>query len=211
MKYLVLKSKKFSKKLEEFVKKTKLDLDDFLGCDFAIPLIFFINNREEMDLIWGKKTEKWFVGASKNNSIYIFNPEVFASETTHDKKEFWQIFKHEYFHVYFSQITRGHYPYWLNEGLACYFSGKKLVLKDADKENLLNVFMYYDKSDKGIYAVGQFWVEYLIGKFGQAKMVELIKNTATVKNSHQFARLFNRVYGFKFNKNSFTSLIKSIV
>lgn len=188
MKYLVLKSKKFSKKLEEFVKKTKLDLDDFLGCDFAIPLIFFINN-----------------------SIYIFNPEVFASETTHDKKEFWQIFKHEYFHVYFSQITRGHYPHWLNEGLACYFSGKKLVLKDADKENLLNVFMYYDKSDKGIYAVGQFWVEYLIGKFGQAKMVELIKNTATVKNSHQFARLFNRVYGFKFNKNSFTSLIKSIV
>lgn len=210
MHYFILQSKRFSKKLEEFIKTTKRELENFLNYEAGYPLIFFINSRKEMDLIWGKKTEKWFVGASKNNSIYIFDPKVFASESTHKKDEFWQVFKHEYFHVYFAQITKGHFPRWLNEGLACYFSGKKLVLKDGDRKNLLNIFIYYEGSDKGLYAVGQFWVEYFIKKFGRGKMVELIKNTATVKNSRQFASLFNRIYGFKFNKSSFTKLIKSI-
>jgi len=108
-----------------------------------------------MDLIWGRKTEAWFVGACKNNNIYILNPNVYEKESSHKKEEFWQILKHEYCHIYYTQITKCHYPFWLNEGLAGYLSGKKLVLKNEHKGKLLNIFSYYDKVDSNVYLVGQ--------------------------------------------------------
>ena len=161
-----------------------------------------------MDLMWGKKTEKWFVGASKYGSIYIFHPDVFATESSHKKDKFWQTLKHEYCHIYYAQITKSHYPVWLNEGLASYVSGKKLVLKDGDKEKLPDVVSYFSDANSGAYMIGQFWVEFLIKKFGKKKLISLIKSFDSGIEEKRFAKKFEEVYGFKYDRSSFSKLIK---
>ena len=160
-----------------------------------------------MDFIWGRKTERWFAGAFKNNSIYIFNPKVYSKESSHKKEEFWQTLKHEYCHFYYTRITKSHYPIWLNEGLASTLSGKKILVKDEQKPILLNVFNYFDKVDKEAYLVGQFWVEFIIKKYGRKKFLNLIKSFDSNFGQKQFNKIFYSVYGFKFNKKSFSKLL----
>jgi hypothetical protein len=205
--YLAIKSIKANKKLAEFIKKTKKELDIFFGFKAGEPLIFFLDNREDLDLIWGKKTERWFVGAFKNNSIYILNPKVYAQESSHRKEEFWGTFKHEYCHAYYTQITKSHYPVWLNEGLASFISGKKLVLRDNYQDKLVNIFGYFNQADKDVYMVGQFWVEYLLKKYGKKKFLKLIKSFNPGSDYRRFTKNFYHVYGFKFDKKSLAKFV----
>lgn len=201
-KFLSLKSVLADEKLNKFLEEVKVEFDNFFDFKSAEPLLFFLNSREDLNLIWGRETERWFVGAFKNNSIYILNPEVYEKESSHKKEEFWQTLKHEYCHFYYTQITKSHFPIWLNEGLASFLSGKKLFLKDGYKDKLLNVFDYFDRVEKDTYTVGQFWVEFLIKKFGKDKFLELIKGYPSDFNFEQFAEKFYNVYKFQFDKNS---------
>lgn len=206
--YLKIKSANLDKKLAEFINKTQEELNNFFEFKADEPLLFLVDSRKDLDLIWGKPTEKWFVGAVKNGNIYIFNPKVYAKESIHKKEEFWQILKHEYCHIYYTQITKSHYPVWLNEGLASYVSGKKLILKDDHRDKLLDLFSYFNKADSGVYMVGQFWVECLIEKFGKKKLIRLVKSFNDGMDERQFAVNFYKVYGFKFNKNSLLKFLK---
>jgi len=110
----------------------------------------------------------------------------------------------EYCHIYYTKLTKGHYPFWLNEGLAGYLSGKKLILKDGDRDKLLNVFSYSNKVDSQVYMVGQFWVEFLIKKFGQKKFIELINSIKFISSDSEFASSFYKIYSIKFSISSFT-------
>lgn len=161
-----------------------------------------------MNVVWGGKTENWFVGAFKNNSIYILNPLVYEIESSHKKEEFWINLKHEYCHAYYLQITKCIYPIWLNEGLASFKSGKKNILSNNIRCNLLNVVDYFDKSDKQVYCVGQFWVEYLLKKFGKRKFLSLIYSLDYGLTNREFGKKFFKVYGFKFNRKELRNIIK---
>ena len=206
-KYLAVKSIKTSKRLAIFLETTKNELDIFFEFKAQEPLLFLLDNRDDLDLIWGKKTERWFVGAFKNNSIFILNHKVYAQESSHAAEEFWQTLKHEYCHYYYTQITRSHYPIWLNEGLASYISGKKLILKGGYKDKLLDVFDYFDRVDKNVYTIGQFWVEYLIKKYGKNKFLKLINSFDARFDQQQFIFKFYQVYGFKFSRESFSEFV----
>lgn len=184
------------------------EYDDFFNFKAKEPLLFLLNNREALDIIWGNKTEAWLVGAFKNNSIYILNPEVYETESSHKKEEFWMNLKHEYCHAYYAQITKSPYPIWLNEGLASFKSGKKLNLTEDNRNKLLNVFNYFDKSDRDVYPVGQFWVEYLLKKFGNKKFLNLINSFSYGFSRQDFNQNFYKVYGFKFNKKVFSEFLK---
>lgn len=205
--YLTIKSIKANKKLTQFLELTKNELDVFFEFKAVEPLLFFLDSRKELDLIWGKKTERWLVGAFKNNSIFILNPKVYSIESNHKKEDFWITFKHEYCHACYTQITKSHYPVWLNEGLASYISGKKLVLADNYKSKLLNIFDYFDYVDRDAYMVGQFWVEFLLKKYGKRKFLKLIKNFNHPLNYHQFVKNFYSIYNFKFDKQTFSKFL----
>jgi len=73
---------------------------------------------------------------------------------------------------------------------------------------LLNVFSYFDKSDRDVYPVGQFWVEYLLKKFGNKKFLTLINSFSYGFTSQDFNRNFYKIYGFRFNKKEFSKFIK---
>ena len=207
-KYLAVRSVKSGKRLAAFLKTTQDELDAFFKFKAPKPLLFLLDNREDMDLIWGKKTESWFVGAFKNNGIYILSPKAYARESSHAPEEFWQTLKHEYCHYYYTQITKSHCPVWLNEGLASYVSGKRLVLKDDQKDKLADVFDYFDRSGREVYAIGQFWVEYLIKEYGKNKFLRLINSFDSGLNYHKFVITFYKIYGFKFSRVLFSKLLK---
>lgn len=191
-----------------FLKKTKTELNDFFQFEAREPLLFFVDNRKDIDLIWGKKTEEWFVGAAKNNSIFIFHPKIFEQVSCHKKEKFWNVLKHEFCHIYYTQITKSIYPVWLNEGLASYISGKKLFLKDEQKKDLLNIFLYFKTIDKNGYSLGQYWVECLLQKFGKDKFIQLIKTLPQEMNEKKFADIFYKIYGYKYNKIGFKKILE---
>ncbi len=211
--YLSIKKSEVNKVLYSFLKTTKKELDLFFNIKSHEPLIFLLNSRKELDLIWGNKTEKWHVGGTrwligggtKQGVIFILNPEVYTKESSHkDKNDFWKTLKHEYTHIYFKQLTDGVLPLWLNEGIASYLSDQRQSCK-----NPLNIFSYFNKSDKDIYAIGYFWVELLINKFGKDKLVGLIKSLELKPSLTEkiFNERFYKIYGFKFNKANLSKLI----
>jgi len=205
--YLTITPKKINKKLAEFLETIEQELTDFFGFKAKRPLLFLLDSRENLDIIWGKKTETWFVGAFKNNSVYILNPEVYEKVSSHKKEEFWQTLKHEYCHAYYTQIAKSNYPIWLNEGLASFISGKKLILSNSRRTELLNVFDYFNRADKNVYAIGQFWVEYFIKKSGRKKFIKLITGFPSEFNREKFAKQFYRIYGFKFNQSTLSKFL----
>lgn len=208
-KYINLKSVKVDKNLQRFLAVTRREFNNFFNFGIVEPLLFFLSSRRDLDLIMGKKTDNWFVALSKGNSIFILEKKIFAKESNHKEDDFWQTLKHEYSHIYYTQITKSHYPFWLNEGLACVLSGKKLVLKKDSKNKLMNILSYFNHRDRDTYMVGHYWVEYLLKNYGKRKLVQLIKNLnfKSEMDSKQFAKQFYNVYGFKFNKNVLSNLL----
>ena len=195
-----------NKKLDNLLKTTRQELDSFFNSSVPEPAIFLLNSRKELDIIWGQKTERWVVGGTKYGAIFILDPKIYTKESSHtDKNNFWKTLKHEYCHIYFRHITNGVHPLWLHEGLASYLAGQKKTCN-----NPLDVFSYFDKTGRGLYDVGYFWVELLIRKFGKAKFLKLIKALEPKPNLTEriFAARFYKVYGFKFNKNTLAKLLK---
>ena len=68
-KLLTVKLSTENKKLENFLKATKKELDNFFNSSVPAPTIFLLNSREELDIIWGQKTERWVVGGTKYRAI----------------------------------------------------------------------------------------------------------------------------------------------
>ncbi len=204
--FLTVGLAKKDKKFESFLEATKKELTAFFNSSVPEPLIFLLESRLELDLIWGQKTEKWVVGGTKNGSIFILDPKVYTQQSSHkDKNDFWKTLKHEYCHIYFRYITKGVNPLWLHEGLASYLADQKKICDDP-----LDVFSYFDKPGKGLYNAGYFWVDLLIEKFGKAKFLRLIKSLEPKPNLTEniFSARFCKIYGFKFDKNALTKLIK---
>lgn len=209
MHYIVDKQ---NKKVEEFFKSTKIELDKFFNFKVREPALFLLSSREQLDMIYEEKTQEWLVGctkllsSTKNGVIFILSPEVFSKQSSHkNPDEFWQVLKHEYCHIYFRQITGGVYPLWLNEGLANYLSGQK---KSGGEP--MDVFNYFNKAGNGVYQVGFFWVEFLIKKFGKRKIKQLIDNLKIdpVLTEKRFAEIFYGVYGFRFNQKGLKIILK---
>ncbi len=197
------------KKLKLFIKNIKKEFDVFFDFKIKDPSLYFVASRQDFDVIVGRKTENWLVGIARANSIYILDRKIFAKESNHKKEEFWFILKHEYSHIYYTQITKSHYPVWLNEGLASHLSGKKIVIKEKDRGKLLNVFDYYNKGGKDLYTISQYWVEFLLKEYGQKKLIKLIKSLDIKEelSSNYFNKQFYRIYGFKFNKKTFVKFL----
>lgn len=202
-------SKIIDQQLKLFIKDVKKEFDVFFDFKIKDPTLYFVASRKDFDLIVGRKTENWLVAIARANSIYILDRKIFAKESNHKKEEFWLTLKHEYSHIYYSQITKSHYPGWLNEGLASHLSGKKIIVKEKDQAQLLNVFDYYKKGGHNAYGISQYWVEFLLKEYGQKKLIKLIKSLDIKEelSSNYFNQQFYKIYGFRFNKKTFAKFL----
>lgn len=202
-------SKIIDQQLKLFIKDVKKEFDVFFDFKIKDPTLYFVASRKDFDLIVGRKTENWLVAIARANSIYILDRKIFAKESNHKKEEFWLTLKHEYSHIYYSQITKSHYPGWLNEGLASHLSGKKIIVKEKDQAQLLNVFDYYKKGGHNAYGISQYWVEFLLKEYGQKKLIKLIKSLDIKEelSSNYFNQKFYKIYGFRFDKKTFAKFL----
>ncbi|MBU2472693.1 MAG: hypothetical protein ABII95_00155 [Patescibacteria group bacterium] len=198
---------KEDKEIIEFLKSFQKELSGFFGINVELPMVSFINSRKEIDKIWGRKTEEWFVAWAKDNNIFILNPKIYTKESSHKNIEhFWKVLKHEYSHLYYKEITNNGRPKWLNEGLACYLANQ--VKEKPTKKESLKIFEYYQKGDWLVYRVGYFWVKLLIDKFGKKKLLKLLKKMNSQTAEKEFAKIFYRVYGFKFSEEEFNKIFE---
>jgi len=191
-----IKQKKVNKKICILLNNAKKKFDEFFGINLDIPEVKIIETRSELNTIWGKKTENWFVAGFKNDIIYLLNPLSYKKESSHKQKEFFNILKHELVHFYYFNITQMHYPRWINEGLASYLSGKTIDFSKLNHKNLLNVKEYFRNSEKGVYNIGYFWVFFLIENYGKTKLISLINELDKKDNEKKFEIKFKKIYGF---------------
>jgi len=192
-----------NRKMEKYLLSCQQELNNFFQITIAIPNVFLIKSRKQYDALQKRKTENWQVGFTQEKNIFILDPDVFTHESNHkNKKHFWDVLKHEYVHIAFSQATNGSgNPRWMSEGLACFLAGQSKP--DLEKENALKVFQYFAAGGKHIYALGYFWVKLLIDKFGAEKMLALIRLIGPATTEKQFALHFHKIYGFRYSVKDF--------
>jgi len=209
-KYIRAKSENANKKLMFFLASVTKEYNSFFNFKINDPLIYIVTSRKDFDLIVGRKTENWLVAITRGNNIYILDKEKFSKESNHKSEDFWQTLRHEYSHVYYTQITHSHFPRWLNEGLAGYLSNKKLIIDDKIQSKIFNIFFDFNKCNADTYRIGQFWVKQMIKKFGKRKLLELIKSLDFDEEMsiRRFAIKFYKVYGFQFNKKNVAKFLK---
>lgn len=201
-----IKPTKQNKKMDKFLQLAQEELNHFFKIKMEQPFIFFIDSRQEIDKIWGKKTEGWLTGWVKQNNIFILNPNIYTCESDHKNiKHFWQTLKHEHCHLYYKQLTGINYPKWLNEGLACYLSGQ--IKSPPDKSEALTIFQYHQKTDWRVFKIGYFWVNLLLKRFGGKKMLMLLKSLNFNTTQQQFCMSFYKIYGFHFTKKDFELIL----
>jgi len=115
---------------------------------------------------------------------------------------------HELTHLVIHQMTFNPYndlPTWLNEGLAMYAEGTleprfaKLLGKAIAEDSLISVrslsspFSAYIEESGLAYAQSYSLVEFLIGNYGQSKMLELLN---TFREGSSYDGALSKVYGF---------------
>ncbi|MDP2947481.1 MAG: GNAT family N-acetyltransferase [Nanoarchaeota archaeon] len=199
-------SGKTDKKLTNFLKLTQKELEKFFGIKIKPANIFLLESRKQIDSIRKEKTEPWLVGWTKGNVIFILSPEKFTKESNHKNPNgFWKTLKHEYTHIAIGKFCGHNKPRWLNEGLCCYFANQVKI--QPSKKELLRVFGYYQNHDARIYALGCFWVNLLIERFGKEKFIKLLKRVSDKPDEKDFKKAFCGVYKFHYSKEDFGKLL----
>jgi len=194
-----------NKKINNFIQRTENELDKFFGIKIDPVLIILLNSRQDIDAVYGKKTPDWLVGFTRRNIIFILNPKAYTKESSHrNPKDFWKTLKHEYCHLYFKKLTGDTYPNWLNEGLACYLAKQKRLLPKLSEA--LNILDVRNKGKYDVYTVGYYWVNLLIKKFGQKKLLKFIKSFKPQMTKSEFVGIFYRIYKIKFEPKSLGNL-----
>lgn len=200
-----------TKEIKSFITNIRKEFEDFFELKMELKVeILIIKSRSKLDSIKGEVTEKWVVGFTRNETIYILDPDIFEEESTHKKEEFWQVLKHEYSHICFRFITNGESkPVWLNEGLAVYIAGQKK--RKPSFHEALALEYYFDRLDKFIYPIGYFWVKYLITTFGKEKIIRLIKTIGPELTKEEFYKNFKEVFGFNLDADQLKKISKDLL
>jgi hypothetical protein len=193
---------------EQIYKKSMQELDDFYKRNWTqnCPRIFIMNDRKTIDLLKKRKTEPYVVAFAYKRDIYLLNPKKYKTESNHkyNKEDYAYLIKHELSHVFIRAFIKNYCPLWFNEGLAVCLSGQ-LKFKTTPKK-FMNFLSFYDKGGKNIYSESGFVISLLIKKFGQRKILKLIKSLKTINNQKDFENKFFEIYNFKLNYKNINSL-----
>ncbi len=172
------------------------------------PKIYLVENRSDFDLLCGYESEEWVVGkALDQNKLLLFSPDSYEKKSCHkySDEEYYFLLKHELSHLFYSILSKGQGPVWLNEGFAIYVSGE--LTKKKRPKKLKNFLQYYSHTDKGVYAESGFVVEGLIGKYGREKVLRFLKDLSKIFNENDFREKFEKDFNIKLDYKSLETLL----
>lgn len=177
---------------------------------FKLPFfpikVYLSYSRKEFDEFIGRKTALWEVGNANcsKNEICLLSPLVFEEESTHKRGDFPGVLTHELAHLFIHRLYPFYEPHWLREGLAYFIAGQgkpdfrqRVKLSVGDGDFLLKIDtakswqenLYY-----GAYQLSFLWVSFLIKKFGEEKMIELLKKIDFPYEKVRFDEIFEQLY-----------------
>lgn len=150
--------------------------------------VLFHTSRLSFDKSLGRKTEVWEVGnTSRDNQIDIIHPDFFAKISSHADSEFDQILAHEIAHIFINRLASGNQvPFWLNEGLAMNIAGQvdryktgsdSMFIEEKFTSHLATKKDWNERVDFGAYKIACLFTTFLIERFTQKKVLELIAKT----------------------------------
>lgn len=150
-----------------------------------------------------KKITNVDAGFTVGNKIYILDKANILSKTIWEKEDISRIYIHELSHVFNFSLNNLREPWWLEEGLASYFSkmyNTQFVKLFTDSNKEISFEYLYSKKEweknKGILKFYQsaLFVEFLIKKYS-IKKVLLLKRSLKKKD---FFKLFKEILGNSF-------------
>lgn len=167
---------------------------------FNIQLVY---SRKEFNQLWGSETQDFVSAFAKDNKLVIFAYGVFDKETKWEKDKFKEALIHEINHLFYQELRDDTYdPLWLSEGLATLMQHNKTKFNYKDKLKITQKALEQKFEEINIesYQIFAMFVEYLILKFGEDKLLELILK---LKNGGKLDNIFQEIY-----KKSFVELIE---
>ena|SRR3989344_4336815 len=178
----------------------KLNLFYGLKLGKSVIEIIIIKDRKTIDMLKGKKTERWLVGWANGTSVYILDRKNYEKDSSHkySDEKYAALMMHEMAHIFLKFFANSSYkPIWLDEGMSIFLSEQNKFKKKPEK--FVKFLECYDKHESDVYDEAGFAVEVLIKKFGKGKLLELIKGLKKINSRNGFEKLFKRKYGFEIN------------
>ncbi len=193
-----------NKKLQEYKDSAMRELNEWFGTKwlYNTPKIFVVDNRETINILWGKQTENWIVGWSSGNvAIYILNPESISKESSHkgETYDIEKLIKHELCHSFF-HLTLGKSNFsWISEGVSIY------VANQLDKYKMPIEFKGF-LDGKNIYYESGNAIKLLVDNFGKEKLFEFLKKQNNIKDGEKLKTAFKEVFGEALEYSFFNQL-----
>lgn len=160
--------------------------------------VVFVETREEMDKIHGSPTEDWGVGGVyDDNTVYIFDEEVFHKVSCHPGENFFPTLVHEIAHIYLENTFKFNQPIWLNEGISYVVGGQDKTSRDIHID-ITNAHTPEEWGREFPYGTSGRFTRYLIDNYGKDKIIKLIKNLVKNETKENFNKKFIEIYGKSF-------------
>lgn len=182
--------------------------------------IFVCNTEEEFKKYLGKYYLKWATGfVMPNTDINIKSPSLIQKIGKWKRKDFARIIIHELNHASYRYNIKKWNPNWLVEGIAIYASGqfdyskkqlKEVIKKHKVDEKLLE-YRYFKSRKTGHmprYPIWAGFTRYLIKKYGEKDMIQLLKKISPLESRKQYDSAFMKIYGNK-DKTIFKRFLES--
>ena len=192
--------------VEKEAQKMVADIENRLkiSVDFNVDIQLH-NSRESYNRQLGRDTKDWEVANTDtdNNKIDILHPDTFEKESSHNKKEFLLILKHEISHLFINKLAQNKaVPKWLDEGLAMYLADqlsqyKKIGLyTEEDFLSKISTQHGWDQySSYSAYEYACLFVDLLISQYSLNKIKELISLLGKNYYYSHFQKIFKKIFG----------------
>lgn len=171
-------------------KKSLKDLSDTLENNFKRICNFFnVKNNfytnvfiypsiETFHLdMFGEKSYEWIVGCGGASGFQIVDPN--KALATHDYQSMLLVAVHEFIHVV-TYLSGKSYHSWISEGIALYLSNqyknKKKFFNHIPNTKAIFGNDYHEFQTKGGYFFSGSIIDYIIQKYSEDKMKEILKN-----------------------------------
>ena len=170
--------------------------------------IIVVYSRKEFDKQSGYKSEPWSEGIVKKPKFVMFSPsarEEYVKSIDGKFHSYDSFFDHEINHIFYISFVGSHNPFWLCEGYATYmmkmdlsrFNTLELHKLENPEFYLFHRLMYnkFNQHSLVFYAVGCFFVKYLVEEFGHETLFKLITEFKTNPYKKPFEKKFKKIYG----------------
>jgi hypothetical protein len=182
------KEDKSAKLAEKYADQAIKKLESFYNISVPKINIELIYSRKDFNAKLGCETPDWLVGCAAKGGICIFSPSVIEKESNHKKQEIKKLLTHEICHIFNGKINKDSLR-WINEGIALFLAKQEKNKEISEKESDFFFNNFFDKNieleifaKNNGYKISYWAVRTIAKKFGNKKLLELIKINPAKKN-----------------------------